>query len=172
MGIQEYLIDNKINFTLKKTKSTEKKAILSKVNSIAIFVDEDIAFNDDAFTQLQKLIGLNHTHFTIITYKEKKSNFNEFRGVVIRPNDVNWRGTIKSKTVVEALHKKFDLLIDYTQANQLKKQLIVALCKAHFKVGFSDTKDALYDFMIAVNPSKIDLFNTELVRYLKILKLI
>jgi hypothetical protein len=171
MGIQRYFIDNKINKILDKVKKLKEKRTLSKIDAIAVFVDEYIAFNDKEFTKLQKLMGLDHTHFNIITYKEKKSNFNEFRGTVILSSDIDWKGRIKSKDVQETLNKKYDLLIDYTQADQQKKQLIVAICNAGFKVGFSDKKDELYDFMIAVNPSKVSLFNEELVRYLKILKL-
>ena len=172
MGIQAHFIDKKIKKTLVKNRKLQEFGDLSKIDKIAILVDEHIAFNDAEFVKLQQLMQLDHTHFNIITYKERKSNFNEFRGTVVLSTDINWQGKITSKDVLHTLAQDYDLLIDYTQADKQHQQLIVALCKARLKVGFMDKKDDLYNFMISVNPSKIGLFNQELVRYLKILKLL
>lgn len=172
MGIQNYFIDKRIKAALKKSSGQQNKPGNIRVSSIAIFVDEKSLFNEEKFRDLQEIIKLDETHFHILTFKDKKSNYNEFRGMVLFQNEINWLGNITSKGVQDFLKKRYDLLIDYTQADSLKKQLIVANIKAGFKVGYSDKKDSLYNFMIVVNPSEINLFNKELVRYLKILKLI
>ena len=100
MGIQEYLLDNKIDNLVKRKNLSGQQEALSKIRRIAIFVDEHIAFNDSEYTNLRNLLSLDHTHFSIITYKEKKSNYNEFRGTVIVPKDIGWNGKIKSKKVL------------------------------------------------------------------------
>jgi hypothetical protein len=172
MGIQQYFIDKKIKEAEKKTKRLKEKSMLSKISSVAIFVDESTSFDDKKFIELQNIIKLDNTHFSILTYKDKKSNFNEFRGAVVLQNEINWQGKVTSIDVNSFLDKDFDLLIDYTLANNQKKQLIVAHIKAALKVGFLDDNDGLYDFMIEVNSTEISMFNKELVRYLEILKLI
>lgn len=172
MGIQNYFIDKRIKDALRKSNNQKNKPEFASVSSIAIFVDEKSLFNEEKFRNLQEIIKLDETHFHILTFKEKKSNYNEFRGMVLSQNEINWLGKINSKAVLDFLKKRYDLLIDYTQADSLSKQLIVASINAGFKVGYSDKKDSLYNFMIAVNPTEINLFNNELVRYLKILKLI
>lgn len=172
MGIQNYLLEKKIDTALKKLKKIKKQSTFKSVSDIAIFVDEKSVFNEEKFRELQEIIKLDETHFSILTYKEKKSSYNEFRGTVIFQNEINWHGKIMSKDVSKFHEKPYDLLIDYTQADNLKKQLIIAQINAFFKVGYSVEKDSLYDFMISVNPTQIKLFNTELVRYLKILKMI
>ena len=172
MGIQNKFINKRIKTALKKSNNQVSKPDLTSVSRIAIFVDEKSLFNEEKFRDLQEIIKLDETHFHILTFKEKESNYNEFRGMVLSQNEINWLGNITSKAVLDFLKNRYDLLIDYTQADSLKKQLIVASINAGFKVGYSDKKDSLYNFMITVNPTEINLFNKELVRYLKILKLI
>jgi len=172
MGIQQFFIDKKIKEVASKSKSLKEQLLLSKISKVAIFVDETTAFDDEKFIELQNIIKLDNTHFSILTYKDKKSNFNEFRGAVILQNEVNWQGKVTSKEVKAFLDNEFDLLIDYTLANNQKKQLIVAHIQAALKVGFLDTNDSLYDFMVDIESSEVSLFNKELVRYLTILKLI
>ena len=172
MGIKQFFIDKKIKEAVTKAKKTKERNLLLKITKVAIFVDETTSFDDKKFIELQNIIKLDNTHFSILTYKDKKSNFNEFRGVVVLQNEVNWQGKVTSKEVKAFLDQEFDLLIDYTLANNQKKQLIVAHIQAALKVGFLDNNDSLYDFMVDIESSEISLFNKELVRYLTILKLI
>ena len=172
MGIKHYLIDKRIKVALRKSIKLKERSSLSKILNVAIFVDETTSFDDEKFIELQQIIKLDNTHFSILTYKDKKSNFNEFRGAVVLQNEINWQGKVTSVDVKSFLDKDFDLLIDYTLANNIKKQLIVAHIKAIIKVGFLDNNDTLYDFMVELNSSEISMFNKELVRYLTILKLV
>lgn len=172
MGIQQYYIDKKIKNALKKSTKTKANRSLSSIDRIALFVDEESLFDQKEFRNLQKLIGLDNTHFNILTFKSKKTSYNEFRGAIVIQNDINWQGKITSKDVLEFLNRDYDLLIDYTQAENQMKQLIISEIKASFKVGYKDNKDELYDFMISVNPSEVALFTKEMIYYLKILNLV
>ncbi len=172
MGIQQYYIDKKIKKALKRAAEIKLKNSLSIINKIAIFVDEESLFDEKEYRNLQRLIKRDETHFSIVTIKKKKTSFNEFRGVVVVENDINWQGRITSKEVISFLNNKYDLLIDYTLANTKEKQLIVSIINASFKVGYINEKEELYDFMIDVSRSKIALFNKEMVHYLAILELI
>ncbi len=172
MGIQKYFIDKKIQAALKINDKTATDSPLSEITKVAIFVDDYTTFNEKKFRELQDIIKLDEPHFSILTFKEKKTSFNEFRGTVLFQNEINWQGRIVSKEVKNFISKPFDLLIDYTRADSLRRQLVVAQIKAKLKVGCSAKKKKFYDLLISVNPKEIKLFNKELVRYLKILKLI
>lgn len=172
MGIQQYYIDKKIQRALKKSTKIKANRSLSIIDKIAIFIDEESLFKQKDFQNLEKLIGLDSTHFNILTFKTKKTSYNEFRGAVVLQNDINWQGKITSKDVLEFLNREYDLLIDFTQAENQGKQLIISEIKASFKVGYKDNKDELYDFMIGVNPAEVALFTKEMVHYLKILNLL
>ena len=172
MGIQQGFIERKIRKAQDESKKTIANRHLVEINKIAIFVDEESKFDDKEFKTLQKLFKLRNSHFHILTYKEKKSNYNEFRGAVLVKGTINWRGVITSKSVNRFLEESYDLLIDYTQADNAIKELVVSLIKAKLKVGYAETKDELYDIMISVISSEIELFNKEMINYLKIMKLI
>lgn len=172
MGLKQFFIKKRIKLAIDTSTKLKQQNSLTKIRKVAIFVDENTSFDDQKFKELQDIIKLDNTHFSVLTYKDKKSNFNEFRGAVVVQNEINWQGKVTSKEVKDFLDKKFDLLIDYTLANNLKKQFIVANIKAIVKVGFLDDNESLYDFMVEVNSSEISLFNKEMVRYLTILKLI
>jgi len=172
MGIQNYFIDKRIEAALKKSNKNNNKGLLSEILSVAIFVDEQSAFNEKRFRKLQGIIKLDESHFNILTFKEKKTSFNEFRGTVLFQNEINWQGRIRPKDVKRFMKKHYDLLIDYTQEDSLKRQLVIAQIIAKMKVGYSEKKKKFYDLLISVSPKEIDLFNKEFVRYLKILKLV
>ncbi len=172
MGIQKYFVSNKIKAALKRHAIAGNEDTLSEISDIAIFVDEKSAFDEKEFRALQEIVKLDETHFSILTYKEKKSSYNEFRGTVLYHNEINWQGNITSKDVKYYFEKKYDVLIDYTEADNLERQLVVTKIKAKMKIGFSVKKKKFYDLLIAVEPNEIKLFNIELVRYLKILKLL
>jgi len=172
MGIQQYYIDKKIKRALKKAIQVKDKTSLSRIKRIAIFVDENSAFDSIAYKKLQNLFKLDSTHFKILTYKDKKSSYNEFNGVVVIENDINWQGNINSKDVNDFLNNSFDILIDYTQHNNQSIQLIVAKIDSKLKVGYKDKNDELYDFMINVGTSEINMFNKEMIYYLSIMNLI
>ena len=172
MGIQNYFIQKKVAAALKKASKKAKDEVLSEIATVAIFVDENSVFNETAYIKLRELIKLDEAHFNILAFKEKKSSYNEFRGTVLYQNEINWQGKINSQEVRDFVKKPYDLLIDYTDAEDLSIQLILAQIKAKLKVGYSDKKKQFYNLLIAVSPQEIQLFNDELVRYLKILKLL
>jgi len=172
MGIQNYFIDKRIDVALRKSNKNNNKALLSEILSVAIFVDEQSAFNEKGFRKLQEIINLDETHFSILTFKERETSFNEFRGTVLFQNEISRQGRIKPKDVRNFMKKPYDLFIDYTPTDSLIRQLVVAQIVAKMKVGYSEKKKKFYDLLISVSPKEIDLFNKELVRYLKILKLL
>ena len=106
MGIQNYLIEKKIQVALKKSAEIKHQTAFVNLNDIAIFVDEKSVFNEGKFRDLQRIIELDETHFNILTFKEKKSSYNEFRGTVLSQSEINWQGKIKSKEVQDFLTKQ------------------------------------------------------------------
>ena len=172
MGIKGYFIDNKIKRTLAENLKNKNERVLAKINRLAIFVDNESSFNKGEFENLKDSIKLNSTHFNILTYKEKKENYNEFQGTIVTKKDFNWLAALKSDTVREFIESHYDILIDYTATDSPIKKLIVAQINASFKVGCLDDNNELYDLRIKVDPKEIAVFNKELIRYLKILNLI
>lgn len=171
MGIQNFFINKKIEAVINKLKKTEPTSI-DKIRKIAIIVDENSLFNDFYFKLLQKQIGLDDTHFDILTIKHKKSNYNEFKGNVLLTNEVSWKGELSLPEVKNFLQNQYDLLIDFIAQSEPLKLLVVAKTQSVLKIGFAGNKPELYNILIDVLPEKIEVFMAELVKYLRILKLI
>ncbi len=47
---------------------------------------------------------------------------------------------------------------------------MVAQSKAKFKMGFGGADERLYDLLLAVDPSNMELFKKEAIKYLQIFK--
>lgn len=172
MGIKNYFIYKKIKTALLSLKNLSTTSELSKIQKVAILVDESSAFNDTHYKNLQKKIGLDDSHFNILTIKKKNSNYNEFKGVVLLTNEVNWKGKINSTEIHHFTEPNYDLLIDFISKNSALKQLIITKVNAKMKVGYVNNNTDLYNIMMKVDSQKIDIFISELIKYLHILKII
>lgn len=172
MGIKQYFFDKKIKKAKLKALNYRKDMSLSKISKVIIFVDGSTSFNQKSYKELQKLLNLTTSDFTFLSYKDKKSSFNEFNGVVMTQDSINWKANVKSESLQRLLDEKFDLLIDYTNDGLELKYLIIPKINAAFKIGFSEKYADLYNFMVQVASGEIKTFNVEIARYLKILKLI
>lgn len=81
-------------------------------------------------------------------------------------------GKIKSLSLERFVNKKFDLMINYCEPDLVYAQIIMLRSKARLKAGFEDENNFFNDIAIKTAGNKIDTFNTELVKYLQLLKLI
>jgi len=172
MGIKNYFIYKKIKLAILGLKNLTTTSELSKIQKVAILVDESSAFNASQYKNLQKKMGLDDSHFNILTVKKKNSNYNEFKGVVLLTNEVNWKGKIYSTEIHHFTEPHYDLLIDFIPKNSALKQLIITKVNAKMKVGFVKNNPDLYNIIMNVDSQKIDVFISELIKYLHILKII
>ena len=153
---------------LQNKNTSSSLQISNSIKSVGIIVTEGSDFNFDMLKYLQKEISLNSSALFVLTCKKTKENYNEFRGVTIQEQDFTWNGSLKSPEVHDFLNKKVDMLIDLTNNSEVYTNFLVAKSKAKFKVGFAHIDDRLFDLMIDVTSTQI--FLTELVKYLTILK--
>ena len=84
----------------------------------------------------------------------------------IGSKDFDWLGKHKNPEIDEFIEQPFDVLISYYKKQTLELNLITALSKANFKIGLNNEDDRLHDFIIEVDPLKIAIFKTELIKYL------
>ena len=66
----------------------------------------------------------------------------------------------------------YDVLINFYIKDIPQLNLVAAASNAKFKVGFSDVDNRINDLVIGAGPNNIDLFISELNKYLKILNII
>ncbi len=169
-GIKSKILSKKTSLLLKDNKYSNTLSAGKLINSVGIIVNEESSFNFEELKKLQKNIPIGSNNFHILTYKNNKESYNEFRGAFFYEKYISLTGSIKSKEIVEFLDNDFDMLIDFTGAKTIFSQFLTARSKSKFKVGYAIGSSDLYDLLIAVPFDDIKKFNVELLKYLKILK--
>lgn len=155
------------NKQLPKLLGEPKESALNKVKTIVVFIND---FSDKEAIQnsLHANLLLNENKITFVVFQQdvlKENNNND----CYSPKDFGWYGKITSEALKTVLTKKYDLLINYSKIENIYCNLLVLQSKAAFKVGFSHADNRLYDLMIDCDVLNIELFNSELKKYLGIL---
>lgn len=155
------------NKQLLKLLSKSKKDTSNKVNSVLVFLD-DISEKNSIHQSLQKYLNFTDNQLEFVVFKNKISK-KDTCDDCFSPKDFGWYGKVKSDKLKFVLTKKYDLLINYSKVENIYCNLLVLQSNTAFKVGFSHFDNRLYDLMIECENINIDLFNTELKKYLGIL---
>ena len=114
-----------------------------------------------------------HKNLEIIIFENLKDDFVTQHYNTFTEKDFGMYGKIKAQNVAGFVDANYDLLINYCGPDSIYATIVAIRSKAKFKVGFAnETLQELYDFMISIDGNKIDVFNDELAKYLKILDLI
>ncbi|MFD1293626.1 DUF6913 domain-containing protein [Lutibacter holmesii] len=155
------------NKQLQKLLSNNKKYASNKVSSVLVFLD-DISEKKSVQESLMETLQVVENQFEFIVFKNKFQK-KQVCDACFSPKDFGWSGKVKSEKLNAILTKKYDLLINYSKVENIYRNLLILQTKAAFKVGFSHFDNRLYDLMLEGGKIDIELFNSELKKYLKIL---
>lgn len=140
-----------------------------KIESVGIVLCFDEYNNYEAFRKLFKNLGILENKVKFIAFitdeKLKPSSWDAY----FNPKNFGWSGKIDNVELNEFINTEFDALISYYKEDNLELNLVSTLSKANFKIGISNNDERLHDFIINVNPNQIDVFEEELIKYLKVL---
>lgn len=155
------------NKQLHKLLEDSKKQTSNKVESVVVFLS-DVTEKEAIQQGLIKCLELPTNSIVFVTFLDYLSKDKHIKNCY-SPKDFGWYGKIKSNELKTVLTKKYDLLINYSKIENIYCNLLVLQSKAAFKVGFSNADNRLYDLMIDCDLLNVELFNSELKKYLKIL---
>lgn len=141
------------------------------IKSIGVILSAD-EFDDKEYfkTILFDTFKINQNNIKIITFikDENLLTLNSWDSC-FTPKQIGWKGKIENIELQDFVNTKFDALINYYNNDCLELNLVSALSLAKFRIGISNANSKLNDFVINVNAKEIDVFITELDKYLKIL---
>jgi len=162
----------KNNIRRKVRKLLAKKPMevlqIKPVKSVVILNNPDSNLNSENFKYLQKSLGLNNNQFGILTFTQKKDQYNELKGIVATKKVFSIFGNVKDPEILEFLNNQYDLLIDFTNLSNVYEKYFSLLIKSDFRVGYINDEE-LYDLMINVPFGDIKSFIDEMTKYLKII---
>jgi hypothetical protein len=138
-----------------------------EVYTVAILISSELSKWIQIQDEAERILDLGNMR----TYRYRPFSRNHVRSYkFFTEKDFNWRGEPKKGSFKSFLDEPFDLLIGYFNKNNLYLENAVLRSNAKFKVGFAKVNQSLYDLEIAEYPTKVEVFLSELKKYLVILK--
>lgn len=140
-----------------------------KMNSVGIILNMNEFSDFDAFRNYFKELGVSPAKTKIIAFVEDAKDANPLWDTYFNPKDFGWKGKINNIELQSFINTQFDVLISYYNKESIELKIITAATNANFKVGLSQKDKRLYDLMIDVDTKQIELFISELTKYLHVL---
>lgn len=163
---KKWTIKRKIKNNLFKSKRSSHS---KPIKTVGLIIEHN--YYKEHKTIVDQLLknGIESKNLDVLVYKKKikKGEKNVFPTFELK--NLNWNGTISNTEANIFFQKKFDLLINYYDSEELILMLATHHSKANFKIGFASVNKQLNDLMIHTEVKNHKLFINEVIKYLKIL---
>ncbi len=140
-----------------------------KVDSVGVLLNFNEFNQYDRFRNLLKGIGIRDNKVTFIALisddKSRPNSWDDF----FCPEDFGWKGKIKNPQLESFINSRFDALICYYNEMVFEMDFVAAMSKAKLKIGISDHDPRLFDLIIRIEIQHLDIFGSELKKYLTVL---
>lgn len=139
------------------------------VENIGIILDSFDEVIEQAFLDFARGFKLNEGSAEFVYCLPAGAKNTAGERIVFKGSDISWSGKVISKRVAAFLDQRFDLVVCFTkEENKLLKYLLRAL-DADLKVGRQQESEYLYDLSISTSYEEVEIFISEVKKYLKIL---
>jgi hypothetical protein len=152
-----------------KTIATYNKP--HKVKKVGVLVDATILQQTNLLSSISKHLSIPKQAIELFQFQEHDSK-KELDSNACSVKSFGWFGSLKLNTLQEFVKKDFDLFINYGFSENLYSNIITLQSKSNFKIGFASEFTDLYDLSVTDSQKDIESFNTEVAKYLKILKIL
>ncbi len=170
-GLKKKTAIQSLEKQLKKIKSTTVAP--TKIEKIGILADSRLFGSYDITRNLRQKLDMPNQKIEVIIFENLKDDFVSQHYSTFSEKDFGMYGKIKNSNITGFIDDTYDLLINYCNHDSVYTNLIAIRTKAKFKVGFfNEELQGMYNFTIDIEGNKVDVFNDELAKYLRILKLV
>jgi len=149
-----------------------KKSDVRRIKKVGVLAETGLFRSYDFTKRLSAELGIDEEDLTVFLFDPSGKDDALDHYKVCNEKSFGLYGKIKSVALDHFLEKKFDLLINYCEADLVYPRIIMIKSKAGLKAGYDHEKNFYNDISIKIPGNKIDTFNAELIKYLQILKLI
>jgi|TARA_B110000240_G_C13324798_1_gene378696 hypothetical protein len=162
--IKKYFLQKEIQQSFKISKRVVANNKIKNIGILTTMVLNDVyGFEEKVKKVFPKHRSVNWYCFREF-YKGDEKSFHHFSN-----NDFNWKGKINDVSLQIFVDTPFDVLICYFDTNHVFLESLVNQSLASFKIGFSNVNQSLFDLEISERIENVDIFHTELKKYLQIL---
>ncbi|GAA3517563.1 hypothetical protein GCM10022393_34590 [Aquimarina addita] len=170
-GLKRNALKKSIESYVKKRKPRTKE--VTGIKSLAVLIDASQSVNILSVVKLANALGVKSDHLKIMGYKDDEKEIADDKDAAyfnFKSFGVN--GVVKSSSLNEFINKDYDVLINFYSESKLGLDYVAAASEAKFKVGFAEIDNRINDLVIGLAQDDINLFISELKKYLKILQII
>ena len=155
---------------INKLLSTQQRIVHDrKIGSVGVLLNFEEFHDYDALRKLFKNIGLNDNRLKFIAFIEDEKDRPNSWDAFFCTKDFGRHGKIANVELNEFIDYEFDALISYYNNSSLELNMVTAASKANFKIGLSNEEPRLFDLIIDLETQYVNVFEKELVKYLKVL---
>ncbi len=169
--MKNYIKKGILNFLykreLKNKPKKEFKKILNKTPVIAVIIDSRLNMEMNDFNFLADIFSISKEDIKFLWYKSTFfHNYSNHMRIDI--DDISLTGKINEKFNL-FFDQQYDILINVYQKSTIIMKTLSLKIKHHFAIGFTPVDLQLNDIVFDFNPQNIDIFYSELSKYLKII---
>ena len=148
-----------------KTKKNFKKISTKPV--IAVIVDSRMNLNMNDFNFLFDIFNVSKGDINFLWYKSPLVHHHS-NHLGINIDDISFTGKLSEEYDL-FFNKNYDILINAYRNNSIFIKSLSIKVKHSFAIGFTPVDPELNDIVFDFNPENINIFKTELVKYLNII---
>ena len=158
-------------YLMKQQKKTVKASQnqIESIKTIGIIAEEDLFKAYDFTKKLSEDLGINMLDIQVMLYQKQKSEKSLDNYEFFSDKSFNLFGKIKDENLHYFLENKFDLLINYSNQDNVFAHIVAFQSNAKMKASFKNEFTSFYQISVNILGNKINTFNEEIVKYLKIL---
>lgn len=174
MGLLNLKIKTAHKFIKKQRKDSDSKREfeIQQIKKVGILAELSLIETYDFSKRLSSQLNLEVEDLKMCLFDPSgKGEPPEFKRLC-NEKDFGLNGKIKSEVLNKFVNSEFDLLINYCDPGLLYPKVIMLRSEAKLKAGFDHETNFFNDISVKTTGNDIDTFNTELLKYLHILKLI
>lgn len=153
------------------TKGDNQMSSLNKIEKVGILAEVELFKTYDFSRKLSENFGVKRNDFDIFLYQNDYGQDSMDQYESFSEKDFGLYGKIKSKNAKKIIENEYDLLIDYCNEDNIFSKVLCFSSNSKLIAGFKNEKFDIYDISIKLENNRIDTFNEELTKYLKILNL-
>ena len=167
-SLHESLVKKKINKSL-ELLNEQIRIKPNPIKTIGCIIDPLFPVEVNNFIKLVNKIGLKEKDLKLITFQENENGFNIFSNMNVTPKSISFTANLTGKDSLEFISYDYELLINFFKSNNVLT-LLSSKVNAKFRVGFSSVDSRLNDLMFSDKINKFKEFDSELIKYLRIIK--
>ena len=153
-----------------KLLSSKSTAISDKkIESVGVVIDASEFSDAEVFKDFFHDLGIQLPKIKVVVFVDDVKKTERLWGNYFTKKDFGWRGKVKHSELQLFLDTKFDALLGFYKNDAIELKKVTALSKANFKIGLSGVDDRLFDFILDVGITDLEVFKVELKKYLTIL---